>query len=414
MTAVVPSSTVDIGLFNNDEYIPARVGNVQKAVNAIQAKYFRNAERSTVNLNTGSNYSNAFNGSTQAQPMFYIDTQSLPIDVCDEALLQFTVTNTNGAALALSLLPAHFLVDYIEVKIGASTVERIYNYHLMIERLLCSTDSQVQINQTLENYVATSSTVYGLAPTLAAGASLTFTLNIAPFFVKCKSFLKAFRENISIQVFLTPKCWAANPVASVSASLNDLQLILNGYKFSNLVFEKVKKRYSEVNHVFNYYCPQYYPISSQALSATANTTSQITGLSGEHLACIFIMARTQSGVQETQFTFVQLSQFTLLDSGQPVFFNNVKEYALQQMASQYFPQTNMIPINKIYCLSHAADPLMAIKAGISSGTHKYNPNMSLQLMAAAAATQDLIIVGYSLGQIEINTSGTAFVTQTLK
>lgn len=322
------------------------------------------------------------------------------IDICQNLVFEFQITNTSGAS-ALTLLPIPFMFNNLQVLASGSILETLYPENFILDETFWQEDDEHILSlQTLENFTYTPSGGYVTnTTTIPANGSKTFYFNLQCSLNRCELFLSAINSQITIQFqFNTAPYTAAS--ASTSVSLTSAQLIMSGFKYENTIRNKLLQRFNANTTLYSYYLPRREVIPNLSLSNVTTTQVQVTSFSGEHVSCLFVGARPSGASQDNLYAFDQLSQIDLKNAGQSVFLNGLNYREYTTMALKVIPSSAGYSMN-YFMMPFSIDSYHSVIDGVQRGVLEFSPNFAVYVLDSVAATRELVLIAYQLQKVYI-------------
>lgn len=359
-------------------------------------------QHSSIQVVPQSTLSNIFNGSQQQ-----LDYQlNNDLDIChfDQICLNPTISNT-GPGIATPLA-SHFLIDYIEVMLGGSTIETIYAHHLLYNELyIQESDDQVRNNRAVRAYNGgLQGTNYTNATNLAVGVSRSFFIEIPCVFTRTKAFIAAIDKTIVFRVH-----FVANPLASTSAAttltLTSCDMLISGKEYNDIIKNKLFTRYRTYDHVMPYYDPQRAIISGQNISSTTKTQVKITEFGGMASSQIVVFLVPSGATREQLYQFNELLKVAIYRNGKTVssFQDQPALWVKQQMAQLF--NTTAAFTEFIYVIPQSCYPLESVEYGIQRGQVFMTNNDIIEIQATVAGVYDVYVLCYRFCNATITKQG---------
>ena len=328
----------------------------------------------------------------------------------DSINLRLIATNT-GAGIA-TMLASHFLVDYIEVMIGGSTVETVYAHHLLFNELYgAPSDEQIANNRAVRFFAGgIQGTTYTSGGTIAVGASRTFYINVPCMFSKAELFMPAIQHEITFRVHFVP-----TPLTTASAAttvaLTEASIYVSGRQYDDATKQKLIARYKSIDHVAPYYLPERTLISSVAMVNTAKTQLQLTSFGGYLSSQVVVYLTPSASVQENLYNFAALTKLDIFRGGVCIssFTDVYADWWKQQMANLY--KTTSVYTQNIYAIPQSVFPVESYNLGLQRGGVFLTNNDALEIQPVTSATYDVRALCYRFAVITITKDGQLTVNQ---
>lgn len=402
------SNKLELSTYKHDDYVKSNnSGNylVKKFSDDIadynagaNAKYQHNSIR----INPQSGLSNIFNGS--AQQVDYLLTRKPIVCHYDSINLYMTIQN-NGAALA-TLLPSHFMIDFIEVLVNGAQQEIIYNHMLMFNELYLADDDEQVINNRARRLFSggIQGTAYGGPGTLAIGASRTFFLEIPCVFSKTETFMPALESDVTFRIHFQPTPLTSTSLAT-NITLANADLMISGREYSQQTKDSLLARYRSIDHVCGYYQPIRAVISSQALTTATKTPVKLTEFSGALSSQLIVFLVPGGAVRENLFNFQAIDLVEYSRNGYIIstFNDPPADWLLQQMAELY--DTTAVSSQNIYVITQSNLPVESANLGVQRGGVFATPNDGLNIRTVANGTYDVYVLCYRFCNVTVTTKG---------
>lgn len=359
-------------------------------------------QHSSIQIVPQSTLSSIFNGSQQ-QLDYLINTG---LDIChfDQICLNPIISNA-GPGIATPLA-SHFLVDYIEIMVGGSTIETIYAHHLLYNELyIQESDDQVRNNRAIRAYNGgLQGTNYTNATNLAVGVSRSFFIEIPCVFTRTKAFMAAIDKTIVIRVHFVP-----NPLASTSAAttltLTSCDMLISGKQYNDVIKNKLINRYRTYDHVMPYYDPQRAIISGQNLSSANKTQVKITEFGGMAASQIVVFLVPPGATREQLYQFNELLKIDIFRNGKTIssFQEQPALWVKQQMAELF--NTTAAFTEFIYVIPQSCYPLESLQYGIQRGQVFMTNNDIIEIQPSVSGVYDVYVLCYRFCNATISTDG---------
>lgn len=312
------------------------------------------------------------------------------IDIISDLILYMEIKNTGTATAQPN--PAPFLLQYYEIWIGDTLVERVDNVSMWYERLLFYSNEEIAARGAAENFDPTTLTATG---TIAAGATVKYELRLDNFLTKTPFLVSMLRQPITFRFY-----WQDNndaqraSIANTNLVLNALRLYAGGIKFNSLVKSKMMAKFFNQRLVYRFY--EYRRIHFDVnLTNGSEISIAIPQFAGNKAAYLIMAVRTNSNFDNQYANLRQLNYFTLLDEGgSPVGLSqNLHELITRDLMPKWFPSLGKRAADtNFYVLNFAEDPQASILKGANSGVEKFHSNFQLVLNSTAASPQDLLLI----------------------
>lgn len=284
------------------------------------------------NFTSLSNPNNVFTSSSQ-----YIDYEvnSDRVHQIKKMALRFNVKNTD-AVNAIQPVPGPYLVEKIELYLGSSLVETIYDNHLYTEFLLMNDGDRLRqiasgMGVSVPRYEATGGTanadIYRAGPTIAASGTREYLIPIHSWINQADFFLPASIQRIRVRVYFRggDGIFTTGNGSSGNLSLESSQLVVSGVKYDNDILQKLLMRYRSVAHLKRAVIRRQQLVNYGKQSVTDQQQLSLTGISGtmSHL----VWFEREAGVSKENYTaFNPLAKYTLLASdGSPDGFPDITD-----------------------------------------------------------------------------------------
>lgn len=322
------------------------------------------------NFTSLSNPNNVFSSSSQ-----YIDYEvnSDRVHQIKKMALRFDVKN--NAVAAIQPVAGPYLIEKIELYLGSSLIETIYDNHLYTEFLLMNDGDRlrqiasgmgvsvprydtVEANTLTWNAGGSGATltgipafiakqnanldVYKAGPTIASGATREYLIPIHSWINQTDFFLPASIQRIRVRVYFRGGAgiYTTGNGSDGDMALQSSQLVVSGVKYDNDILQKLMARYRSVAHLKRAIIRRQQLVNYPVQSVTDQQQLSLTGISGtmSHL----VWFERESGVSKENYTaFNPLAKYTLLASdGSPDGFPDITDQ---------FNRCVMIPHARLPC-----------------------------------------------------------------
>ncbi len=365
-------------------------------------------QHNSIRVNPQSGLSNIFNGT--AQQVDYLLTRKPIVCHYDKIDLYMTIQNT-GAAVA-TLLPSHFMIDFIEILVNGAQVELIYNHMLLYNELYLAEDDEHVFNNRARRLFngGIQGTAYAGPGTLAVGASRSFFLEIPCVFSKTETFMPALESDVTFRIH-----YQATPLNSTSlattVTLTNADILISGREYSQTVKDKLLARYKQIDHVCGYMQPLRANIANQTLNAAQKTPVKLTEFSGvlSSQVVVFLVPAGAAGI-EGLFNFSGISLVELNRNGYTIstFQDPPSDWILQQMAELY--NTTAVSSQNIYVITQSNTPVESANFAIQRGGVFLTPNDNLNIRPATTGAYDVYAICYRFCNVTVTKTG-QFVMQ---
>lgn len=402
------SNKLEQGTYDHDPYRPSKDGGnylVKKFSDDLydyDVAAYAKMQHNSMRINPQSGLSNIFNNS--AQQVDFLLSRNPAICHYDKINLYMTIQN-NGAALA-TLLPSHFMIDYIEVLVNSAQVEIIWAHELLFNELYLAKDDEQVINNRARRLFAggVQGTPYTGPGTLAVAASRTFFVEIPCVFTKTETFIPAVTSDIVFRVHFQPNPLTSGSLAT-TVNLINCDIMISGREYSQEIKNKLMDRYSKIDHVAGYYQMQRALIPSQALNNSVKTPVKLTEFSGALSSQIIVFLVPANATKENLFNFQLANLIELTRSGMTVstFQDPPADWLLQQMAELY--PTTAVSSQNIYAITQSNTPVDSANYGLSRGQFFMTPNDGLNLTPSISNTYDVYVYCFKYCLVTINRQG---------
>lgn len=318
------------------------------------------------------------------------------LDVCTSMILEMTVTN-NDAVNPASLLATSAWITNIISQTGTPIENSQFENQLCRRLFTANNDEELFQRQTLENftYAGYPNAYTSPTATLAASASTKVYLQIFTPFDCTQCFLPAITQQITLQVYFNATGMTSTSTSS-GISLTDARLIMHGIKYENNVRAAILNKFAAKPHMYSYFSGQREILPGVNVSAATELSYQLTGFSGQNVACTFVGIRAANAQQEELYTFDAIGTIDERISGTSIFQSKLNRQEFSNMAMDNniktsVPQgnTNLVP------LCHSNDVYQSLKWGKLRGTVLYNPNVQILMQTqSTTSTRDVVFVAF--------------------
>lgn len=352
-----------------------------------------------------SGVSSVFNGN-QAQVDFLPPIQG-KLDTWELNVFELTIVN-NDAANPATLLPAQFIINYIEVLVSGSNIVTHYNHHLMYELLYTNCcDEDIQNYQSFGGYVGGfNGTPYAASITIPAAGTVKLYIRFYPCFSREDLYLNNISSQVTYRLHFDSTGMLSTSAAS-GITLTNIDLLLGGIVFEESIQRKLTNRYRSFDHLTGYSEPQRLIVSGQSISSTTKSNVRITEFNGMWLSHLVVFLVPSGATKENLYNFAALTKLDLLVNGNTVssYQDQGTEWIRLQMY-KFFDGLTSPSTNNIYVISHSTNPRKAIQTGQQSGMYMYSPNCVLEIQAVTAGQYDVYVLGYRFDNLILKTNGT--------
>lgn len=406
------NSLLQVNNYSHDAYSPYMVNGQTKFLYRNSAELYDHSANvkgfhDSIRVPAQNGLAAVFNG-TQTQVDWFPPIQGR-LDIWEYFVVELSLVNNDGVNPA-DVLPAQFIVNYIEEMVSGTNFVTHYNHHLMYELLYLCLDDECIINyQTLGGFTGG---VNGVAYTdnfqIPAGGTAKLYIRFYPLFAREKLYVNNIGSQVMYRFHFDSTGMISTSAAS-SISLTNADMFISGPRFSEDVQRKLTSRARSFPLVSSYFEPQRAILSGQALSDVTKSNVKITEFSGMNVSHLVVMVVPQSATKENLYAPIQLEKISLLVNGSTVsgFQDSNANWNLLQMFNFYYGVTSPSS-NFIYVISHSMDPQISTRTGKPCGTYLYSPNAVLELQVATglAGTYDIYCLCYRHDNIILNPDST--------
>lgn len=409
------SNKLALGTFAHDPYI-GNSANASYLVKDFKDVFDFNAgsnaklDNDSIRLLPKSNLSNVFNGALQ--DLDFDTDGNEKLGSYDQIVMRIDIQNT-GANTA-QLVGAQYFLDKVDINLGGSEFEKIYNHQIALEDIFIQdSDEKVQNFRQLRGYTGgIDGTPYGSQPDLLAGARRTIYINLPCAFTKCNIFMPQVSSTITFRFSFRGSALRSTSLAT-TISLQRCELYCRGPCYNSTIRNALLARYKSVDHVMPYYVCKRAVLANVTLSDTTKVQIANTQLGGMHSAAMFFLVVPQGAQAENLYNFTDVELLDVLRNGSTISSYNDQETTwIRQQCADVF-KTTAISSNNIYPIIQSVNPYESIAYGVQRGSLVLTNNDTIEIRVGTglSGAYDIYVYAYVFSNITLTKTGQLILTQ---
>ena len=333
-----------------------------------------------------------------------------------DAVLAFNINAVSGftgtATNIPRFTPTDFFIQKIDVKQSGNIIQTIFPDANFIRKNLFSTeDDRLVLNYASGEYSSPASR-FAMAATTS-----DYYLPLKSLFNETYLPILADNHAIEFQIFLAPLANVVTTtgltVTALAANINNSSVILKMSKYSPQQIQGELNQIAKVPKHLRFHESREFSITAQ--SGVTSITIPLTNIQGKCSNMFFVMRPTTGLTLDNQFSYVNIKDFQVLDSGSTNIVGGQSITSLYNRTIQAqhwnrsFYLTDVLKsVSNAFVFQYAwsLSPYDAINSGKSLSYRVFNGSETLQInfTAALAATHEIRGYCYVQSYVELTST----------
>lgn len=327
---------------------------------------------------------------------------NIPRGICDKLKNIVLNMNLSGSGDGVNMLAMPYWIQYIDFYLGATQIQRVYNFDLMLQNCVVTATDDFQQLASVMNI--NSSTFANLASP-ATSSNVNYYMPLACFLDQCNGiFMGGLNADIRVRIQMQTFANASASGIVSDLAINSMQLLLNTEKLSEPHYNYYMQQYQNNKLTLKFLTTNLLNKSIGTITSGNTYTQQFSGITGETSHVWVLLRNTGSLTGTGQNTYTALQTLNLLNGGgnsiiggQPL----TSSYLLKVLP---FYQWKTLAFNNLnlYCYSFAHDPQNSEDNCYETGSYNFSGNEQLQFVAGATQATEVNILARTYCVLELD------------